>query len=111
MRVAVEMLESLRYKLEMFGVPLEGQANTFCDNASVVTNSTDPVSTSKKKHNSIAYHKIREGVAAGTIRIAWVHSEKNLAYLLTKPLAGPKLHGLCEKILYLHQSQDTKQTN
>jgi len=95
----------------MFGVPLEGPANTFCDNASVLTNSTDLASTLKKKHNSIAYHKIREAVAAGTIRIAWVDSEKNLADLLTKPLTGSKLHGLCEKILYLHQSKDTQQTN
>jgi hypothetical protein len=38
MRVAVEMLESLRYKLQMFDVPLEGQANTFCDNSSASFN-------------------------------------------------------------------------
>jgi len=97
----------------MFGVPLEGPVNTFCDNASVVTNATDPASTLKKKHNSIAYHKIREAVAAGTIRIAWVNSNKNLADMLTKPLSGPKLHGLCEKVLYLHQVSDesAQQTN
>jgi hypothetical protein len=32
LRVAVEMVEALRYKLRMFGVPLEGPANAFCDN-------------------------------------------------------------------------------
>ena len=67
MRIAVELIESLRYKLRMFGIPLEGAANIFCDNQSVVTSSTVPESTLKKKHNSIAYHRVREAVAAGTI--------------------------------------------
>jgi hypothetical protein len=85
----------------MFGVPLEGPVNTFCDNSSVVTNSTQPASTLKKKHNSIAYHSVREAVAANVLRIGWVHSGKNLADVLTKPLPGATLHALCQKILYL----------
>ena len=32
MKVGVEMMEALRYNLGMFGVPLEGAANVFCDN-------------------------------------------------------------------------------
>jgi hypothetical protein len=101
MRIAVELLVSLRYKLRMFGVPLEGPVNTFCDNSSVVTNSILPESTLKKKHNSIAYHRVREAIAANILRVAWVQTGKNLADMLTKPLAGPKLHAFCEKILYL----------
>jgi hypothetical protein len=85
----------------MFGVPLEGPVNTFCDNSSVVTNSILPESTLKKKHNSIAYHRVREAIAANILRVAWVQTGKNLADMLTKPLAGPKLHAFCEKILYL----------
>jgi hypothetical protein len=37
LQIAVELLESLRYKLWMFGIPLEGPVNTFCDNSSVIT--------------------------------------------------------------------------
>jgi hypothetical protein len=44
LRVAVEMLEALHYKLRMFDVPLDGPANDFCDNQSVVLNSTLPSS-------------------------------------------------------------------
>jgi len=106
MRIAVELLESLRYKLSMFGIPLDGPVNTFCDNKSVVTNSVHPASTLKKKHNAIAYHRVREAIAAKTIRIGWVKSNKNLADLLTKPLPGPTLHALCEKILYLFKEQE-----
>jgi hypothetical protein len=105
MRIAVELLESLRYKLRMFGIPLEGPANVFCDNNSVVTNTTLPSSTLKKKHNSIAYHRVREAIAAKILRVAWVHTHKNLADILTKPLPGPTLHALAEKILYLYKEE------
>jgi len=35
MRTAVEMVEALRYKLRMFGIPIEGPANVYCDNEAV----------------------------------------------------------------------------
>lgn len=106
LRIADELLESLRYKLRMFGIPLDGPANTFCDNTSVVTDSTQPASTLKKKHNSITYHRVCEAIAAKVIRLAWVHTNKNLADLLMKPLPGPTLHVLCEKILYLFKEKE-----
>jgi hypothetical protein len=54
MKTAVEMIDALRYKLRMFGIPIEGATNVFCDNQSVVTNSTIPDSTLRQKHNAIA---------------------------------------------------------
>jgi hypothetical protein len=51
MKIAVDMIESLRYKLRMFGVPIHGPVNVFCNNESVVTNSTTPTSILNKKHN------------------------------------------------------------
>jgi hypothetical protein len=32
MRIATEMIESLRYKLQMFGIPVEGATDVLCDN-------------------------------------------------------------------------------
>jgi hypothetical protein len=49
MHILVDMLESLRYKLRMFGIPIDGPSNVFCDNKSVITNSTILKSTLKKK--------------------------------------------------------------
>jgi hypothetical protein len=72
----------------MLGIPIDGPANVFCDNKSVVTNSTVPTSTLKKKHKSIKYHRAHEAVAAGILQIAKVHMMENLADLLTKPLSG-----------------------
>ena len=38
MRIADELVEALRYKLRMFGVPIEGPTNVFCDNEAVTKN-------------------------------------------------------------------------
>ena len=42
----------------------------FCDNESVVNNSTRLESVLNKKHNSIAYHYTRWSVAAGVVNVA-----------------------------------------
>ena len=34
-KVGVEMIEGLRYKLMMFGVPIDGSENLYCDNEAV----------------------------------------------------------------------------
>ncbi len=96
----MELIEGLRYKLRMFGIPMEGPANTFVDNNSVVLNATVPSSTLKQKHNSIAYHRVREAIAANVIRIAKVSGKKNLADMLTKPLPANELTYFIRKVLY-----------
>jgi hypothetical protein len=99
-RIAVELIEGLRYKLRMFGIPIDGPTNVYCDNNSVVINSSKPESTLKKKHNAIAYHRVREAIAAGTIRIAKEDSSTNIADMLTKPVSAVRLKELCSFCLY-----------
>jgi hypothetical protein len=89
--IAVELIESLRYKLRMFGIPIDGPTYVYCDNASVVTNAQIPESTLKHKHNSIAYHRVREAAAAGTIRVTKESNETNIADMLTKTVSGIRL--------------------
>jgi hypothetical protein len=86
MRIAVELVEALRYKLRMFGISIEGPTNVFCNNEALTNNSVFPESTLKKKHNSIAYHRTREAVAAGAIRVTKEDAKTNLADVLTKSL-------------------------
>ena len=100
MRTAVEMIEGLRYKLRMFGVPIDSPANVYCDNEAVVRNTTSPESTLKKKHNAISYHRVREAVAARTLRIAKEDTLTNLADMLTKPLPTVKLKQHSEAVLW-----------
>ena len=100
MKVGVEMTEALRYKLRMFGVPIDGSANVYCDNEAVYQNTIVPESTLKKKHHSIAYHRCREAVAAKTIRVAKQGTEKNLADLFTKVLTAARRTFLLERFTY-----------
>ena len=100
LKTAVEMIEGMRYKLRMMGVPLDGPTNVFCDNESVVKNSTKPESALKKRHNAIAYHRCREAQAAGIIRIAFEDGDTNIADLFTKLLPGPRLRQLVQMVLW-----------
>ena len=100
MKNAVALIESLRYKLRMFGVPIEGASNVFCDNEAVYKNTLLPESTLKKKHHSIAYHRCREAVAAGTVRVAKEGTQTNLSDLFTKLLPQPRREELLDKFTY-----------
>ena len=86
MRIAVEKIKAIRYKLRMMGVPIDGPANIFADNESVVKSSMNPEATLSKKHVSVAYHLTREAFAANIVNIYFVPSKQNLANLLTKVL-------------------------
>ncbi len=83
-RIAVEQVMDLRYTLRMLGFPVQGNSWLFCDNMSVVVSSTIPKSTIKKRHNALAYHRVREAVAAGIVNVHHIRSEENPADILTK---------------------------
>ena len=100
MRTAVEHIETLRYKLHMFGIPVEGPTNVFCNNEAMFKNTTIPESTLKKKHNSICYHRCREAVAARVMRVAKEGTLTNLADLFTKPLVLSVREGLLDRFTY-----------
>ena len=114
MRIAVDQLQALRYKLRMFGVPLRPQvdkvaegevpkdlpATIYCDNQSVVTNSSDCLSKLNKKHNSIAFHRVREASAGGWATVTKVASEHNWADPQTKSMSADKRNPLINNVMY-----------
>ena len=65
LRVATELIEGLRYKLRMFGVPIDGATSVYCDIQHVTKKATVPASTLSKRHNLICYYKVKECVASG----------------------------------------------
>ena len=83
---AVDIVKDLRYKLRMFGVPIEGPTNVFCDNELLYKNVSTPESVLKKNHHSIAYYRCCEAVAASTIRIAKEPTAKHFSDLFNKML-------------------------
>lgn len=89
-----------RYKLRMMGIRVKGPSILLIDNASVVANTTLPSSTLKKKHNSIAYHRMREAVAAGIIKVGFIPSKTNTADILTKPIGPAEYWNLLSEVMY-----------
>jgi hypothetical protein len=100
LRIAKDLLVALRYKLRMFGVPIEGPSNVFCDNNGVVKNTSIPQSMLAKKYNVINYHAIREAVAAKILRVGKEDGMTNLADLFTKTLTADRRRALCRHIMY-----------
>ena len=99
LKIATELNDALIYKLRMFGVPIEGETRILCDNEAVVNSSSFAEATLKKKHCSIAFHRVRESVASGKTLIYYENTSSNLADLLTKVLNAAKRHPLIEGLL------------
>ncbi len=97
---AIELIKGLRYKLRMFGVPIEGPTNIYCDNEAVYKNSSTPESVLSKKQHSIAYHYCREAVAANICRLAKEDTNTNLSDLFTKSLPQAKREELLGYFMY-----------
>ena len=93
------MIETLRYKLRYFGIPVEGPAEVFCDKISVVNNSSIPTSAFNKRHNSICYHRVGEAQAAVILRVGWIPGDFNLSDFFTKTtMPGNTRHNLVDSI-------------
>ena len=99
-RIATELIMEMRYKLRMLGVPILGSAALCGDNQSVVINTTVPSSVLKKKHNAIAYHRVREAVAAGILHFFYIPTDTNIADVLTKALCPGNFYGKIKGLLF-----------
>ena len=85
----------------MMGIPVEGPTRIYGDNQSVLSNTTIPDSTLKKKSQSIAYHFVHEGVARDESRTSYVNTHDNEADLLTKQQPhGEKRKGFVSNLLH-----------
>jgi hypothetical protein len=94
------MIVSMQYKLQMFGVPIEGPAHVLCDNQGIMKNASIPELVLSKKHNAINYHAVREAAAAGILCVAKEDGTTNIADLLTKPLTESRRVTLLRSVLY-----------
>jgi hypothetical protein len=99
-RQCTEQIYDLRYTLRMMGIPLDGTAYMFGDNQSVITQSTIPHSVLSKRHNALAYHRVREAVSAGVIYFLKIDGKQNIADCLTKFLTHAMLWPMIEPLLF-----------
>ena len=96
----VELFTAIRYKLRMFGVPVDGPTDMFCNNEAVYKNSSTPESVLRKNHHGVAYHKCCEAVASGICCIAKEDTDTNLEDIFTKVLTGPRQERLLDMFTY-----------
>ena len=109
LRVASELVISLRYKLRMFGIPIVGPTTVFCDNEAVYTNATFAESTLKKKHIPIAYHQARETVADDIMLVFYEKAGSNHADLFTKVLNHIDRKRFCPIIISVGRTEKETQ--
>ena len=82
------------------GIPLDGPAWLFGDNNSVIISGTIPSSMLNKRHNALAYHRVRSAIAAKVMYFCYVPSQENIADVLTKFLPFPKFWHLIRPFLF-----------
>ena len=71
--------------LDELGLPLRAPPLLLCDNVGATQLSLNPVLHSRMKHIAIDLHFVRDFVRRGQLHVAHVHTDDQLADLLTKP--------------------------
>ena len=79
----------MRYTFCMIGVPVS-DSYKFGDNQSVLTNSSVPHSQLNKRHNALAYHKVREAIVAAVMKFFKIDGKKNPSDILSKHCGHPE---------------------
>ena len=92
LKKAVEHAVTIRCHLRSMGVKVEQPTRTYCDNQSVVTNTTEAGSILNKKYLALAYHFCREHFSADVVDIRWIDGKHNLADAMTKALGTTAFH-------------------
>ena len=82
----------IRQTLRSVGGPIGAKSFLFGDNRSVVTSATLPHSLLTKRHNILAYHRVREAIAAKLMAFYWIQSAYNLRDMLSKHWDHPTVY-------------------
>jgi Reverse transcriptase (RNA-dependent DNA polymerase) len=99
-RTAVDQIVDLRCSLRYLGVPLRDKSYMFGDNKSVTISCTIPHSPLKKRHHALAYHRVREAIAAGFLAFYHIDGDKNPADILSKHWAFVKVWPMLKSLLF-----------
>ena len=88
----------IRQTLRSLGAPIGSKSFLFGDNRSMVTSATLPHSTLTKHHNILAFHRVREAIAAKLIAFYWIQSSYNVSDMLSKHWDHPTVYPMILKI-------------
>ena len=83
-KTATEQIMDIRQTLRYLGAPIGAKSFLFGNNRSVVSSATLPHSSLTKRHNILAFHIVREAIAAKLMAFYWIQSAYNLSDMLSK---------------------------
>ena len=98
-KTATEQIMDIRQTLRYLGAPIGAKSFLFGDNRSVVTSATLTQFTLTKKHNILAFHRVREAIAAKLMAFYWIQSAYNLSDMLSKHWDHPTVYPMTVKLL------------
>jgi hypothetical protein len=100
-RRATEQVINIRCTLRVMGVPTNAPSHIFGDNQSVITSSTTPHLMLGKRRNMLSYHRCREAIAVGILKMLHLDRRKqNPSDVMTKFLAHSVSCPLVECFLF-----------
>ena len=98
-KTATKQIIDNRQTLRYLGAPIGAKSFLFGDNRSVVTSATLPHCTLTKRHNILAFHRVREAIAAKLMAFYWIQSAYNLSDMLSKHWDHPTVYPMILKLL------------
>lgn len=99
----------LRQLLSDLGFPQEEATIIYEDNQGCISWSQGNTQHQRSKHMNIKYHFVRELVAEGKIKLIYIPTEHQLADMLTKPMAGPRLAKLRSLLMGHNNNHGSKE--
>jgi len=100
-RTAIEQQRSNKLTLMYLGVPIDGPALLLGDNKTIVDNTTTPHGKLHKRHLMLSYHYVRESIASGSYKYAFVSGKDNLSDILSKHWSYNDVWPLLQSVLFL----------
>jgi hypothetical protein len=73
----------------------------YYDNTSTISISRNLLMHSKMKHIPIKYHFLQEQVVEKNIRVEYVGTKEQVAYIFTKPLPRESFEYLCQRLRFI----------
>ena len=88
----------MKQTLEDLLVKNENPIIIHCDNMSAINISKNPVMHSKTKHIPIKYHFLREQVSQKVVKLEYIDTKEQIAYIFTNPLPVESFSYLRQKL-------------
>ena len=98
-KTATAEIMDIRQTLRYLGAPIGTKSFSFGDSRSVVTSAPLTHSTFTKRQSILAFHRVREAIAAKLMAFYWIQSPYNLSDMLSKHWDHPTVYPMILKLL------------